>query len=70
MTTALLDSPMADAKPKTLSTKLHMDVVESARIVAAYKNEQIADLLSNILRPILADLEKDETAKRAKGRAH
>jgi hypothetical protein len=62
---------MADAKPKTLSTKLHIDVVESARIVAAYRNEQITDLLSAILRPVLAKMEQEEMAKRtkAKGKA-
>lgn len=68
MTTALLDSPMAEAKPKTLSTKLHMDVVESARIVAAYRNVQITDLLSDILRPVLVKMEQEEMAKRSKAR--
>lgn len=66
MATALLDEPMADDKPKTLSVKLHMDVIESARIVAAYRNESMTDMLSDILRPVLAKLERDEVAKRAK----
>lgn len=67
MTTALLDRPMADEKPKTLSVKLRMHVIESARIVAAYRNETITDLLSDILEPILAQMEREEVAKRSKG---
>jgi hypothetical protein len=55
---------MADTAPKTLSAKLPMDVVESARIVAAYRNEQIGDLLGGIRRPILAKMEQEEMAKR------
>ncbi len=67
MTTAIMDAPpMADDKPKTLSVKLHMDVIESARIVAAYKGDSMTDLLSNVLRPILAKMEQDEVAKRSK----
>jgi len=68
MTTTVMEEPMADAKPKTLSTKLPMDVVESARIVAAYRNEQITDLLGNILRPVLAKMEQEEQVKRNKAR--
>jgi hypothetical protein len=59
---------MADTAPKTLSAKLPMDVVESARIVAAYRNEQIGDLLGGILRPILAKMEQEEQAKRNKAK--
>jgi hypothetical protein len=59
---------MADTTPKTLSAKLPMDVVEAARIVAAYRNEQIGDLLGGILRPILAKMEQEEQAKRTKAR--
>jgi hypothetical protein len=66
LTTAMLDEPMPDTKPKTLSTKLPIDVVESARIVAAYRNEQITDLLGNILRPVLLKLEQEEQSKRNK----
>lgn len=68
MSTALLESPMATEKPKTLSVKLHMDVIEAARIVAAYRGEAMTDMLSHILRPILAEMEREETAKRAKSR--
>lgn len=66
MTTAALDRLMADDKPKTLSVKLHLDVIEAARIVAAYRNDSMTDMLSDILRPILAQMEQDEVAKRTK----
>lgn len=58
---------MADDKPKTqtLSVKLHMDVIEAARIVSAYRNESMTDLLSEALRPILAEMEREEVAKRS-----
>jgi len=68
MSTALLEPPMSTEKPKTLSMKLHMDVIESARIVAAYRGEAMTDMLSDILRPILAEMEREETARRAKSR--
>lgn len=64
MATALLDPPMADEKPKTMSVKLPMDVIESARIVAAYRGETMADLMADILRPELARMEQDEMARR------
>ena len=67
MTTATLEAPMADEKPKTLSTKLPIDVVETARIVSAYRNEQIGDMLGDILRPVLAEMERAEVIKRTGG---
>ena len=54
---------------ETLSVKLHMDVVKTARIVAGYKGESMTDMLSEILRPILAAMEVEEVEKRAKERA-
>jgi hypothetical protein len=66
MTTAVAEKPMADEKePKTLSVRLHMDVIKSARIIAAYQGVQMTDLLSDILRPVLARIEKQEVDKRA-----
>jgi hypothetical protein len=56
-------------KPALESVKLPADVMESARIVAAYTGEPMADMLGNILRPILAKQEKEEAAKRARERA-
>ena len=61
----LLDQAMTDEKPKTLSVKLHIDVIESARIVAAYRGDTMTELLSDILRPVLGKLESEEIAKRA-----
>lgn len=53
-------------KPALESVKLPSDVMGSARIVAAYTGEPIAELLGNILRPILAKREREEAARRAK----
>ena len=64
MSAATLESPMSEAKPKTLSVKLHIDVIEAARIVTAYRNESMTDLLSDLLRPVLAQMEAEEVAKR------
>lgn len=65
MTTATMEAPMAAEKPKTLSVKLHMDVIESARIVAAIRGVSMTDMLSDMLRPSLVEMERDELAKRA-----
>lgn len=66
MTTETLGGPMAGEKSKTLSVKLPADVVESVRIVAAYRGETITDLLGNLLRPLLAEMEQKEVARRTK----
>jgi hypothetical protein len=66
MTTTTLDDLMAEEKSKTLSVKLHVDVIETARIVAAYRGDSMTDLLSEILRPVLKKMEKEEVEKRAK----
>ena len=55
-------------KPLLESVKLPSDVMNSARIVAAYTGESIADMLGDMLRPLLTKREKDEAAKRAKER--
>jgi hypothetical protein len=59
------DAPMADEKPKTLSIKLASDVVESARVVAALRGVSMIDMLSDYLRPTLAQWEGEEIRKRA-----
>jgi hypothetical protein len=41
------------------------DVIESARIVSAYRGETMAGLLGEILRPALAKMEQEEIARRA-----
>jgi hypothetical protein len=68
MSTAVLEQTMAEEKPKTMSVKLHIDVIEAARIVAAYRGDSMTDMLSDILRPVLAKMEREEIAKRAKGK--
>jgi hypothetical protein len=65
--TALLECIMTTDKPKLMSVKIPMDVLESARIVSAYRGSTMTDLLGDILRPALARLEQEETAKRARG---
>ena len=56
---------MADKpKPRTLSVKLEMDVVESARIVTGYGTESMTELLSRLLRPALAKMEQEAVARR------
>jgi hypothetical protein len=67
MSTALLDEPMVE-KPKTLPVKLHVDVIESARIVSAFRGEAMSDMLSGLLRPILAKMEQEEMTRRMKPR--
>jgi hypothetical protein len=57
---------MADDKVKTLSVKLRIEVIESARIVAAYRNESMTDMLSDILSPVLTKMEQEEVAKRTR----
>ena len=66
MSATMLGEMMAKARPKTLSIKLHVDVIETARIVAAYRGEPMADMLSAILRPILTKMEKEEVARRGR----
>ena len=63
MVTALMEAPMNAEKPKTSSVKLQLDVVESARIVSAYRGETITDMLSDLLRPVLAKMEQEETSE-------
>lgn len=53
-------------KPALESVKLPADVMESARIVAAYTGEPMAEMLGNMLRPILMKREREEAARRAK----
>jgi hypothetical protein len=66
METLLMEPPMAKSNRETLSVKLEMDVVESARVVAALTGESMTDLLSKILRPTLAKMEQEEMTKRMK----
>ena len=47
------------------SVKLDDDVIETARIVAAYRGEPMADVLGDILRPVLARMEQEAREARA-----
>lgn len=53
-------------KTRYLSLKMPADVVESARIVAAINGMQIMDLVSGILRPRLAEMERELLAERSR----
>lgn len=64
MSAATMETPMAAEKPKTMSIKLPMDVIESARIVSAYRGGTMTELMGEILRPALARMEQEEIAKR------
>jgi hypothetical protein len=66
MSTGLVEPPMTDEKPRTLSVKLPMDVIESARVVSACRGESMTELLGDILRPIIAKMEQEELGKRIK----
>jgi hypothetical protein len=66
MPALLSDGVMAREKPRTESVKLPADVIRSARIVSAYRDESMAEMLAGILRPVLAEMEREEAAKRLK----
>jgi hypothetical protein len=56
---------MADEK-MTLPVRLPTDVIEMARIIAAIRNLEVSDLLSDILRPILARMEQEAWDERSR----
>lgn len=67
MSTGLMEPTMSTEKPKVpdvQSVKLKMDVIQSARIVASCRGISITELLSDILRPIVAKMEREEMQKR------
>jgi hypothetical protein len=64
MSTATLDQTMADEKPKLMSVKLPVDVLESARIVAAFTGETMTELMANVLRPALAKMTRTATKRK------
>ncbi|HVP10928.1 MAG TPA: hypothetical protein VMV94_07015 [Phycisphaerae bacterium] len=51
------------------SVKLNQRTAKLARIVSAYRDESITDLLSDILEPILARLEQEEIVKQCEAMA-
>ncbi len=68
MPTMTLEQPVPDQKqtPDVQSVKLKMDVIQSARIVSSCLGVTITDLLSDILRPIVVKMEREEMQKRLK----
>ena len=70
MTTVLLEPQtmtMTNPKtPDTQSVKLKLDVIQSARIVASCRGVSITDLLSDMIRPIVSKMEREEMQKRLK----
>lgn len=62
---------MSRKKPKptnqaaTISVRLAADIVEMARIVAVLRHENLGEMISGLLRPILVEAEKQEIAKRS-----
>ena len=42
------------------------DILDTARVVAALRNETITDVLAGIWRPALAKMEREELAKRTR----
>jgi hypothetical protein len=65
MENLLVEPPDMADKAKTVSVKLPIDVIDSARIVAALRNQAMSDLMSDILRPALARMERKELARRS-----
>lgn len=57
---------MSRKKPETAQIRLGVDVIESARIVAAHHGEQPGDFITEYLRPRLAEMERELMAKRAR----
>src|SRR4051812_32440112 len=63
MSTGMLEIPVSD-KTRGQSVKLETDVVESGPIVASCRGESLSEMMSGILRPILAKMEREEMSKR------
>lgn len=66
MSRVMLDVPMAGKKAATMSVKLRMGVIESARVVAALRGITITDLISDMIEDTLKRMEQEEIDKRAK----
>jgi hypothetical protein len=64
MSPMLRESPMA--KKKGTSVQIDDDVVKTAKVVSALIDKPMSTLISDILRPILAKMEIEEIAKRAR----
>lgn len=68
MSPALMEPPpMARKKTPSRQVRVAEDVAQSADVVAACRGQVTSDLLTEILRPILARMEAEELAKRVGG---
>jgi hypothetical protein len=66
VTTQARDRNDVAAEPKGLPVRLDMDVIRSARIISAIRNQPMSDMLSEILRPILETMEQEAMSERMK----
>lgn len=68
MTALMSPEPMAkkSSKSGTTPVRIALDVARDAAIVAAYEDKSVPDLLSEILRPVLAKKADEYAAKRLK----
>ena len=67
----VLEEPMARkraAKRPTVNVAIEEDVVKSARLVSALTERPMSEIISEILRPILARMETDGMARRSAAR--
>lgn len=59
----VIDVPQKKSKRNDVATKVDQEVVRMARIIAAYEDRDIAEVVSETLRPIfqkrLADLQAE-----------
>jgi hypothetical protein len=54
------------AKRNDVTVKVDADVIRDAKLVAVYRGTSVAELLSDILRPIVAKLLEEEQEKSRK----
>jgi hypothetical protein len=59
-----MERPMA--KRNDVTIKVDADVVRDAKLVAVYRGTSVAELISEILRPIVAKMLEEEQAKHSK----
>lgn len=66
MSATLLRCPMS--KRNDVTVKLDASVVRDAKLVAVYRGVSVAELLSDVLRPIVGKLLEEEQSRHAKAR--
>jgi hypothetical protein len=65
MSVGLLDQTMTTEKsePPSMSVRLPLDIIRTARVVTSFRGGAMSDLLADILRPILEKMKQEEIAK-------